>query len=203
MKSINKLAIWGLCLAIVLGLAGCGTGITKPEAHSWKLPKMENANSGMIIGRLDFADNKTENPNQLVLNLQNVEFVNAAKAVHFGNAGEDKYILANNYFVVPNLKPGSYRFNSFRVGNIFHGLYGQEGFTYEVKPGQIKFVGSLDYLQYEQSFMQQLGKKVPYDIRKSSKPTELEMLQWLNKISAGSGWESAIKKRILELGGRP
>jgi hypothetical protein len=201
MALIKRLPALAVSLAIILGLAGCGT--TKPEAHSWKLPKKENADSGMIIGRLDFPNNKKENPDNLVLRLENVELRNEAQAVRFGHVGETRYIMANNYFVVPNLKPGTYRFTSFRVGNLFHGLYGEEGFTYEVKPGQIKFIGSLDYLQYDQSFLEKLGKKVHYTIRKAERPTELEMLQWLSTTSAGSGWESAISKRIAESGRRP
>lgn len=111
--------------------------------------------------------------------------------------------MANNYFVVPNLMPGTYRLISFRAGNLYHGLQDQDGFTYEVKAGQIKFIGSLDYLQYEQSVLQRVGKTLNYTVRKAQKPTELEMFRWLNTTSAGSGWEPIIKKRMLELGERP
>lgn len=190
-----------LISAIILWLTGCGT--VKPAPNGWSLPKKESSSSGMIIGRLNFPDNKSENPEHLVLNLQTVEFRNVAQAVHFGNAGEKHHIMANNYFVVPNLMPGTYRLISFRAGNLYHGLQDQDGFTYEVKAGQIKFIGSLDYLQYEQSVLQRVGKTLNYTVRKAQKPTELEMFRWLNTTSAGSGWEPIIKKRMLELGERP
>jgi hypothetical protein len=201
MVSMKKRSAWLLSMAIILWLTGCGT--TKPVADSWSLPKKDGTDSGMIIGRLDFPVNKTENPEQLVLNLENIEFWNVTQVVRFGNAGVPDHIMANNYFVVPNLKPGTYQFSSFRVGNTFHGLHAEKGFTYEVKPGEIKFIGSLDYIQYDQSLLQKLGKKFNFNVKKAQKPTELEMLQWLNKTSTGSGWEPVIKKRMLELGGRP
>jgi hypothetical protein len=189
-----------MMLAIVLWLTGCGTA--KPNPDSWRLPKMSSPNSGMIIGRLDFSDNLKDNPKNLSLNLESVAFWDVAQAVHFGNGGEEYYIMANNYFVVLISKPGTYRFNSFRAGQVYHGLEREKGFTYEIKPGQIKYIGSYDYIQIDQSFMQKLGNRLPYDLKKVDKPTELEMLQWLYKTSAGSGWEPTIKKRIVELGGR-
>jgi hypothetical protein len=201
MASIKRVAAWVSGLAIVLAMAGCET--VKPEANRWTMPKKDNASTGMIIGRLEYPNNPTTNPEKLVLNLRNVEFRNEAQAVRFGNKGEESYIMDNNYFVVPNLKPGTYRLVSFRVGQLFHGLHREEGFTYEVKPGQIKYVGSLEYSQYQQSFLQKMGKTLNYSVTKVQQPTELEMLQWLNKTSAGSGWEPAIKKRMQELGGRP
>lgn len=201
MVASKSLAAWITGLAVVLLLSGCGT--VKPEANSWSLPKKAGADSGMIIGRLDFPDNNTENPGHIVLYLQTVEFNNTAKAVVFGNNGEEHYIMNNNYFVVPNLKPGHYRFASFRVGELFHSMRAHEEYgDIEIKPGQIKFIGSLDYLQYKQGFLQKLAKEYSYSLRKSQKPTELEMLQWLNRVGKGSGWDGSIKKRIQELGGQ-
>ncbi|WP_019143029.1 hypothetical protein [Noviherbaspirillum massiliense] len=201
MVPIKPLAALASCLAIALSMAGCET--VKPEANSWRLPKKEGTDTGMIIGRLEYPSDPALNPDKLVLNLRNVEFRNEAQAVRFGNVGEESYIMDNNYFVVPNLKPGTYRLVSFRVGQLFHGLHREEGFTYEVKPGQIKYIGSLEYSQYQQSLLQKMGKTLNYSVTRVQHPTELDMLQWLNKASTGSGWEPAIRKRMLELGRRP
>ena len=186
-------------------LFGCST-YTKPYAEQWSLPKKANAGSGMIIGRIDFPDSKAENPENLTLKLRNVEFRNTAQAVSFGNKGEDNVILANNYFVVPNLKPGTYRFVSFYAG-MYHGMRNAE-IKIEVPPGKIKFVGSFDYVQYEPGTMRKVAnamsnyKQYEFGLKKAPHPTELEMFQWLNRISAGSGWEPEIQKRIRELGGK-
>lgn len=201
MVSFRKIFVGVLGLTLLLGLSGCGT--FKPEAKSWSLPKRVGQNSGMIIGRLDFPNNKKKNPDGITLNLTAIEFRNKAQGVRSSFNGEETYILNNDYFVVTNLKPGIYDFVSFNTGNIYHSLFTDDGYkTFEVKPGQIKFVGSQDYIQFERSFLQTIGKIHPYKLRPSDHPTELEMLQWLNSVSKGSGWEAAIKKRILELGGQ-
>ncbi len=199
MASLKNLAACAVGVAVVLLMTGCGP--TKPDPNTWVLPQKENASSGMIIGRLDFANNTKENPDHLVLNLKSVDFWNVAQAVHFGNAGEPHVVMTNNYFVVPNLKPGKYKLNSFYVGQVYHGL--QEvasAFTFEVKPGEIKYVGAYDYLTYDQNFLQKVGKTFNYTVRKAQHPTELEMLQWLSRVGKGSGWEPAIRKRMQELG---
>lgn len=206
MTLTRKCSVWVLSMAAVLVLTACGP--IKPEPEQWRLPKKADPDSGMIIGRIDFSDNKKENPEKLALNLVIVEFRDTASNVHFGNKGEDHTIMSNNYFVVPNLKPGKYQLSSFQVGKVYHGLYFEDGYRYEVKPGQIKFVGSLDYLNEELGTLKKvamvLGGRptLHYALRPAPRPSELEMLQWLNRISAGSGWENTIKKRIKELGGQ-
>lgn len=201
----KKLAVLLLSLAVVSLLTGCGP--TKPDAENWKLPKKDSATAGMIVGRLDYPDSKAENPDRLMLNLRNVEFRDVKQAVAFGNRGEENVIMANNYFVVPNLKPGTYRLVSFRAGNAFHG-FRKADYKFDVGAGQIKFVGSLDYIGIEPSTLRKIGnalsthKSFEYFVKKAPHPTELEMFQWLNRVSAGSGWEPAIQKRIRELGGK-
>lgn len=193
-----------LALVSLLVLFGCT--YTKPYPEQWTLPKKTNPGTGMIIGRIDFPDNKADNPENLTLRLRNVEFRNVAQAVSFGNKGEENIILANNYFVVPNLKPGTYRFVSFYAG-MYHEMRKAE-IKVEVPPGQIKFVGSFDYVQYEPGTMRKIAnavsnyKQYEFGLKKATHPTELEMFQWLNRIGAGSGWEPAIQKRIRELGGK-
>jgi hypothetical protein len=109
--------------------------------------------------------------------------------------------------VVPNLKPGTYRIASFYAG-MYHAMR-KADIKVDVRPGQIKFVGSFDYVQYEPGTMRQIAnvvsnyKQYEFGLKKASHPTELEMFQWLNRVSAGSGWEPAIQKRIRELGGKP
>lgn len=204
MVSGKKLAVLMGILALVVLLVGCT--YTKPYPEQWKLPKKENASAGMIIGRLDFPDSKAGNPDNLELKLRNVEFRNAAQAVTFGNKGEENFILANNYFIVPNLKPGTYRFTSFYAG-MYHEMR-KADVKVVISPGQIKFVGSFDYVQHDPSTLRKIGnalstyKTYEYLLKSAPHPTELEMFQWLNRISAGSGWEPAIQKRIRQLGGK-
>lgn len=206
MKRLQNVGIWLLGAAVLSLLASCGPIRNEPD--SWSLPKKESAESGMIVGRIDLPNNKKENPEDKFLNLKVVEFRNTAKNVHFGNAGEDHYIMSNNYFVVPNLKPGTYQLFSFRAGDEYHSLFGVEGYTFEVKPGQIKFIGSFDYLAEEPGTLKKIAMALNanptlhFALRPSRSPSELEALQWLNRVGVGSGWEPSIMKRIKELGGQ-
>ncbi|ADE11450.1 hypothetical protein [Sideroxydans lithotrophicus] len=196
---IRKISVLVVYVAVLSIFAGCGS--TKPKAESWVLPKKEKADSAMLIGYIGYPNNKKENPENNKLYLSEVNFMTKDKAVYFGN-GEPNIELDNNYFVVPNLKPGKYYLVSFRTGELFDQLpLYDEKYVIEVKPGQIKFFGSFDFLEYDSSFLGAHSYK--FSIRKTEKPSELEMFQWLNRVGAGSGWEPAIKKRIHELGAQP
>ncbi len=192
-------------LAFILFLAGCSTPAI--IAEQWKLPKRTSADSAMIIGRIEIPDNKAENPEGLHLYLNRV-VVQSWGRVYFGAGnmpnGEGHYIMDDtNYFVVPDLKPGKYRITGFVTGDTYNSLPSAEKDEIEVKPGQIVFVGSFDYIEGKQSTFSKLaGLPGSYSLRQSKHPTELEMLQWLNRVSAGSGWEGTIKRRIRELGGK-
>lgn len=196
---LKRFAILTIYAAALSVFAGCGS--TKPKAESWVLPKKESAESAMIIGHIDYPNNKKENPDNSSVYLSEVNFMTKDKTVYFGN-GERNVELDNNYFVVPNLKPGKYYLVSFRTGKLFNQLpLYDEKYLIELKPGQIKFFGSYDFLEYDSSFLWAHSYK--FDLRKTTKPSELEMFQWLKQVGAGSGWEPAIKKRIRELGGQP
>jgi hypothetical protein len=195
---IKKIYVLVAYVAVLSMLAGCGT--SKPLAESWALPKKENANSAMIIGYMGYPNNKKENPDKNVLFLREVNFMTKDKAVYFGN-GERSFVLDNNYFVIPNLKPGKYYLNSFRAGKLFNQMpVYDEKYAIELKPGQIRFFGSFDFLEYEGGFIG--ARYYKFNIRQAGMPSEQEMFQWLNRVGAGSGWESAINRRLLELGGR-
>jgi hypothetical protein len=196
---IRKISVLMVYVAVLSILSGCGT--SRPKAESWVLPKKENANSAMLIGFFDYPNNKKENPANNKLYLLEVNFMTKDKNVYFGN-GEANIALDNNYFVVPNLKPGKYYLVSFRAGKLFNQLpLYDEKFAIDVKPGQIKFFGSYDFLEYDRSFM--WAHSYSFNIRKTERPSELEILQWLNRAGAGTGWDPAIKKRIRELSGQP
>ena len=195
LNRIYMLTLYAVFLSI---LTGCGS--TKPPAESWSLPKRESVDSAMLIGRIDYPVKKKEAADENTVYLSEVNFMRKDK-VYFGN-GEPNIELDNNYFVVPNIKPGKYWMMSFRTGKLFNQLpLYEEKYLVDVKPGQIIYVGSYDLLIYDSSFLGAHSYK--FNIKKTERPTELEMFQWLNRIGTGSGWEPTIKKRLRELGGRP
>ena len=200
MTMLKKFAIVAIYSIVISIFTGCGS--TKPKAESWVLPKKESAASAMLIGHIDYPNNKTENPKNDKVYLSQVHFMANDKKAKVGN-GEPSIELDNNYFVIPNLKPGKYQLISFRTGAFFNPLpISDDKYLIEVKPGQIKFFGSYDYLlEHKSSFLGPHDYK--FNLRKATTPSELETFQWLDRIGEGSGWEPAIRKRIHELGGQP
>ena len=197
---------FGITLALATLLsAGCATD-PRYSQDEWKLPKMENTESAMIIGRIALPENKKENPDGRYLWLYSVVFGKQGGGYICGGTmpcGEKAYTMYNSYFVVPNLKPGKYYFRGFATGDVFNTLPIDADKAIELNPGQILFIGSYDYIDNKNSGLKlALGMPGSYSLRPNNKPSELETLQWLYGRSSGSGWESSIGNRIKALGGK-
>lgn len=195
MKIPNILESCGLALVAVMMLAGC---ISNPNAETWRLPQKDNSKSAMIVGRVDVPHNKAENPKGDKLYLQAVNFMLKDKIYWMDGSGEKNYVLDNNYFVVPNIKPGKYYFRGFLTVHGFNSISdgSSDKDMFEVKPGEIKFIGSFDYVKNDRSVMEKIKNTGTFTLRRASHPTEQEMFQWLKRVGAGSGWESSINKHI-------
>lgn len=198
--------VFGVALALsTLLSAGCATDPRYSE-DEWKLPRKENAESAMIIGRIALPENKKENPDERYLWLFSVVFAKKEGAYFCGGTmpcGEKAYTMYNGYFVVPNIKPGKYYFRGFATGNVFNRIPVDRDKPIELKPGQILFVGSHDYIDGKNNRTKLiLGMDGSFNLRPNNKPSELETLQWLYGRSSGSGWESSIGNRIKVLGGK-
>lgn len=193
----NRLEGLGLSLMFVSTLTGC---VSNPNSETWKLPKKDSPESAMIIGRIDMPSNKADNPDGKKLYLQAVNFMRYGEVYYFDGGGEKNHILHNNYFVVPNIKPGKYYFKGFLTAKGYNTLTDPSSVkkedTFDVKPGEIKYVGSFDYIENKRSFSEKVKNAGTYQLRRAPHPTEHEMLQWLNRIGAGSGWESSIKTKL-------
>lgn len=197
MKLFNNIAALCLSLVIVSTLTACASN---PNSETWKLPKKERPDSAMIIGRIDLPRNKSENPNGNTLPLRAVNFMMKDKGYYWDGSGEKNFIMDNNYFVVTNIKPGKYFFRAFAtptsMNSVSESSSPDEKDMFEVKPGEIKFIGSFDYVENSRSFMDKVKNTGSYQLRKATHPTEQEMLKWLMRISAGSGWESSIQQKL-------
>ena len=200
MAILRKVAAVYLSWIIVLTLVGCALN---PKADAWKLPNRDSAKSAMIIGRLDMLHNKQGNPDDDRFILLSVDFRNRDTWYSMGGS-EENFVMDNHYYVVPNIKPGKYYFLGFDQGSAYNLVTDSSSVKdidlIEVKPGEIKYVGSLDYIKNDQSFFEKVKRTGTYSLSKATHPTELEMLQWLMQTAKGSGWEADIKKRMHELG---
>jgi len=192
-------------LVLISLLAGCGT--VRYPVESWKLPVKKDPESAMIFGRIEMPSDKKENPDGKVLLLNDVNFNLKGKVyVYMGHVprGEKNFVMTNKYFVVPNIKPGKYHFAGFTTGNVYNSLPRGDDKLIDVKPGQLLYIGSYDYLDGTLSGLRMaFGIPGSYSLRPNKSPSELEMLQWLERAGEGSGWETAISQRIRQLGGRP
>lgn len=200
-STVSRTFAAALALSTLL-IAGCGTFDPRYSEDESNLPKKEAADSAMIIGRIAMPEDKKENPDELYLYLFSVVFTKEGGGYICRGTmpcGEEAFTMYNNYFVVPNLKPGvKYYFQGFATGRVWNSLPVDYDKPIVLRPGQILFVGGHDYIDGGSGFF----GPGSFNLRPNKKPTELEALQWLYGRSGGSGWESTIASRIKALGGR-
>jgi hypothetical protein len=187
----------GSVAALMLG--GCG-GTPIIPAESWTLPAKAKPETAMLIGRLGLPDNKH-------LNLQWVTVQEWGKMYMYSGTvpkGETNFVMDNNYFVVPNLKPGKkYYFAGFAARGAYNSFPANKEDFIELKAGEVRFVGSFDYSEGSTNTLREVVR-VPgtFSVKPAKQPSELEMLRWLLRVGNGSGWEPAVKQRIKQLGGK-
>ncbi len=194
----RRLRWMGLVAALVLG--GCGGPAIIP-AESWTLTPKEGPDTAMFIGRIG----RYGNDKQLILNY--VAFQEWGKVYFYSGTspkGEKNFVMDNNYFVVPNLKPGKYWFAGFHAAGDYNSLPADKKDFIDIKPGQVKFVGSFDYVEGSSNTLRTIvGMPGTFSLKPAAKPSEIEMLRWLLRVGKGSGWEPAVRQRMRELGGKP
>ncbi len=192
-----------LALVCALGLLLGGCSSNPRSADRWKTPKKEDAQMGMLIGRLDILHDKVkEGPYPRRFYLTSVDFKDVNTGF-FSDGIQKSYVMDNHYFVIPNVKPGKYYLWGFQAGNAYNNVFGPDPKPeqlVEVKPGEIRFVGSIDYIENHRSVWEHIKNTGTFDLRLAQHPTELELLQWLAKASVGSGWEDDIQKRMKQVG---
>ena len=195
--SINQKSLW-VTIFLTLTTLGACSSVTILPAESWKLPARENAESAMIVGRIGLEGHKSLAINAVTFQLWGKIYFHGGDVPR----GEDEFLMDNGYFVIPNIKPGSYWFTGFYADGRFNRLSADKKDFIEIKPGEIKFVGSFDYSSSTASSISTaFGVPGSFSFKPSRKPSELEMMRWLLRAGNGSGWEPTIKQRIKALGG--
>lgn len=155
----------------------------------------EGPETGAILGSIEMEGDKH-------LLLKGVNIMKKGK-VYGGMGrqalGERTVVLGDNRFIAPNVPPGTYFISGFDAGNVYHVFTPAQITYFEVKPGQLKFVGSFWYESKSS------GVFVPgsFSLKPAKTPSEMDMLRWLEGIGDGTGWEPSIAQRIRQLGGRP
>lgn len=152
----------------------------------------------MIVGRIGLEGNQPLAMNCVTVQQWGKVYFQAGNVPR----GEEEFLIDNSYFVIPNIKPGQYWFAGFYADGSYNQLPANEKDFINLKPGEIRFVGSFDYVPGDLSGLRKaFGVPGSFGLKRAQKPTELEMMRWLLRAGKGSGWEPAIKQRIAALGG--
>lgn len=118
--------------------------------------------------------------------------------MYMGSSGEKATVTyTNGEFFSPNLSPGLYTVNGFFSGNKFFGLEKNlRKNTFLIEPGRVVYAGSykLD-LEKGGLFRRDKGS---FD-RIDTPDAERQLLQWLSKELAATGWASAVNSRLAEV----
>lgn len=158
------------------------------------IKRIDDTNRGIVIGYIDMDEAPTE-----------LEFVDIYQALpktkepYWGCAIDDGMF----YHILPL---GSYQISSFGGVErflIFSGAsyvynmpdYGANETSVRLKKPGIYYAGSYKYKKIKTGFF----SPNKFDLIKTDKPTERELLKRLTKDAAGTPWEPVIRKRLEEL----
>ena len=121
--------------------------------------------------------------------------------VYMGGSGERTTVTyRNGEFYSPNLSPGVYSVNSFYSGNQPFALEGSlRGNTFKVEPGAAVYAGTYK-LHYKRKGM--LQKDDASFERIDSRASETQLLRWLARELAATGWAATVKTRLAAVEGK-
>lgn len=179
MQYWNRILLLGLLLT---GLAGCTKTAPPDDVFSKKY--------AMIYGSV-LADDK----------ITAVDFFEYGRTyIRFFSKVPRVLVYENGTFMSENLKPGKYVIAGFRSGEKNHyNLVRSEQQAYQrvihVKPGEIKYVGSY---RVHVTKSRLIGKGT-FEIEEILRPGERQVLRNLQVVTAGTGWQKMIERRLKEL----
>jgi hypothetical protein len=117
--------------------------------------------------------------------------------VYMGSSGERATVTyTNGEFFSPNLTPGTYSVMGFFSGNKFFALEKSlRNNTFQVEPGRVTYAGSYKLaLTKGGLFRQDKGSFERID----SPEAQLQLLRWLARELASTGWASTVNARLSE-----
>jgi hypothetical protein len=117
--------------------------------------------------------------------------------MYMGSSGEKGTVTyTNGEFFSPNLAPGTYSVMGFFSGNKFFALErALRQNTFEVVPGRVAYAGSYKLEVTKGGFLR--NDKGTF-ARIDSPQAEQQLLEWLAKELAASGWASSVNAKLAE-----
>jgi hypothetical protein len=146
--------------------------------------------TGLAFGAFDITESDLAVTHAVLLRVKPTK-------VYMGSSGERATVTyTNGEFYSPNLTPGVYSVMGFFSGNKFFALERSlRQNTFQVEPGRVTYAGSYK-LQLTKGglFRNDKGTFARIDTPEA----ETQLLGWLAKELAGSGWAAGVDARVAE-----
>lgn len=146
--------------------------------------------TGLAFGSFDITESDLAVTHVVLLRIKPTK-------MYMGSSGERETVTyTNGDFFAPNLSPGLYAVNGFFSGGKFFALEKSlRQNTFLIEAGRVVYAGSYK-LKLEKGglFRRDKGSFV----RIGSLDTERQLLEWLAKELAATGWASEIDARLSE-----
>ena len=108
-------------------------------------------------------------------------------------------VYKNGYFLAENLKPGKYYIAAFSAGRKLYKLVDSAQSSYQniinIAPGSLNFLGALKIIVHKRRILTH-GE---FEVQRMRKPDERSLLKFFYDITAGTGWQKKIVRRMHEL----
>jgi hypothetical protein len=180
---MNQLRKWILVLSAVLLTAG-SLALAAPPTDS------AEPGTGLAFGSFDITESDLAVTHAVLMRVKPAR-------MYMGSSGEKGTVTyTNGEFFSPNLAPGVYSVIGFFSGAKFFALErGLRENTFEVAPGRVSYAGSYKLeLKKGGLFRNDKGTFARID----TPETERQLLDWLAKELAASGWAASVSARLAE-----
>ena len=108
-------------------------------------------------------------------------------------------VYKNGFFMAENIKPGKYYIAAFSSGRKIYKLVNSAQSTYQnifnVSSGSLHFLGSMKIIVHKRRKLTH-GE---FEVQRMRKPDERTILKFFYDITAGTGWQKKIVRRMKEL----
>lgn len=180
---MNRLRNW-LVLSSSFFLTFCSIAFANPPDVS------AEPDTGLAFGSFDITQSDLAVTHVVLMRIKPAR-------MYMGSSGEkDTVTYTNGEFFSANLAPGLYTVNGFFSGSQFFALERSlRENTFEVAPGRVTYAGSYRLeLVKGGLFRKHKGTFARID----APETERQLLEWLAKELAASGWASTVNARLAE-----
>jgi len=154
-------------------------------------PISVEAGTGLAFGKFDITESDVAVTHAVLMRIKPTK-------VYMGSSGEKATVTyTNGEFYSPNLAPGLYSVIGFFSGQAFFGLEkGLRNNTFQVEPGRVTYAGSYKLKVSKGGLFRR--DKGTFE-RIDTPDDEAQLLRWLAKELAGTGWAASANTRLGEI----